>query len=56
MQNKKLVKKLDPICLSLEEVTVCVDHKVSMEVDATSALIVGDPRVSLGQQLMTHLI
>jgi hypothetical protein len=50
-----LVKKLDPICLSLEEVSVHADHKVSVEVDDTSALIFCDLPGILGQHFMPHL-
>ncbi len=48
-----MVKWIDyaPVQLSLEEVTLCVGHKVLTEVDDISALIVGDPRGMLGLQL-----
>ncbi len=39
------------IHLSLEEVTACSGPEVSMEVDNTSVLIVGDPQGILGQHL-----
>jgi hypothetical protein len=41
--------------LGLEEVTVCDGHKVLMEVNIDSTLIVGDPQGIFGQQLRPRL-
>ncbi len=38
-------------CLSFEEVMKCACHKVLVEVDDNSLLIVGDPQGILGKQL-----
>ncbi len=43
-----------PIHLSLEEVTVHAGHKVLMEVDDNTLLIIGNPRGILDQQLRPH--
>jgi hypothetical protein len=40
--------------LSLEDVAVSVGHKVFMEVDNNSLLIVGDPQRILEEQLRPH--
>jgi hypothetical protein len=42
---------LAPICLCLKEITVGAGHKVLVEVDDNSVLIVGDLQGILGQQL-----
>ncbi len=49
----RIVRPIDqaPICLSLEEVSVCADHQVLLEVDDNSGLIVGDLKGILGQKL-----
>jgi hypothetical protein len=48
-----MARRLDyaPICLSLEEVTVRAGHKVVVEADDNSALIVGNQQGILGKQL-----
>jgi hypothetical protein len=45
-----------PILLSSEDVTVCAGREVLMEVDNNSALIVGNPKGILGQQLRPYPI
>jgi hypothetical protein len=47
---------LSPIHLPLEEVAVHAAHGALMEVDDTSALIVGDLKGIFCQQLRTHQI
>ncbi len=44
------------ICLSLEEVTVCVVQKVLVDIDAYSVLIVGGTLGIWGQQLKPRQI
>ncbi len=48
-----------PIHLSVEDVIVCADHEVLVEVDDYSSLIVSDPQGIIGQQLRSwpmHLL
>jgi hypothetical protein len=46
----EMVRLIDqaPVCLSLEEVTLCSSLEVLTEVNDTNALIVGKPKVILG--------
>jgi hypothetical protein len=50
-----LANRKGPIFQTMK-VSVCAGHKVLMVVDYNSALIVGDPQVTLGWQLSPHPI
>ncbi len=45
-----------PICIKLEEIAMHAGHKVLLNVDSKSALILDDPHEILGQQLRPHSI
>jgi hypothetical protein len=51
-----LAKRIAPIPLSLEEVTVYAGHEVLMEVDDNISLSVVNPKGILDQQLRPHSI